>query len=154
MKLISRIILIMTAVAGVVFVILGICLMGMSGYMTSVVNNAANTTTEIVSTTSVAEIIGSTGDIYIPEAEVLPEYTAEGAMGMLLVGIFLLVYGGACAVISILSLQKLEKAKVKKDIKLFGILSCIFAFVAPGVFLLRLSDDDIRDKQELETRRR
>ena len=152
MKLISKITLIMTAVAGIVFVILGVCLMGMSGYMSSVVSGSSNTTTEVIST-SVEQIIASSGDVFVPEAEVLPNYTSGGVMSMLIVGTILLVYGGACAVISILALQKLEKAKVKKDIKVFAILACIFSFVAPGVFLLRLTDDDIRDKQELESRR-
>ena len=151
MKLISKITLIMTAAAGIIFIILGVCFMGMSGYMSSVVAKAGELTSEI---TESVESVVSDGNIVMSEAEALPNYTNGGVTGMLVVGVFLLLYGIASTVISILSLTKLEKAKVKKDVKLFGILSCIFAFVAPGVFLLRLTDDDIRDKEELEDRRR
>ncbi len=153
MKLISRISLIMTSAAGIIFIILGICLMGMGGYMMNVVDGAANTSTTI---STVVESITSAvdGDIAVPVVEELPNYTAGGATSMLIVGVFILIYGIGSTVVSLMSLNKLEKAKVKKDVKLFGILACVFSFVAPGVFLLRLSDDDIRDKEELETRRR
>lgn len=153
MKLISRISLIMTSAAGIIFIILGICLMGMGGYMMNVVDGATNTTTTI---STVVESITTAvdGDIAAPVVEELPNYTTGGATSMLIVGVFILIYGIGSTVVSLMSLNKLEKAKVKKDVKLFGILACVFSFVAPGVFLLRLSDDDIRDKEELETRRR
>lgn len=154
MKLISRIVLIMTAAAGIIFIILGICMMGMSGSMTNVMNEAANRVTEETSTISIVESVTENGDIFVPEVEVLPEYTQGGVISMLIVGIFLLLYGIGSTVVSIISLNKLEKAKTKKDIKLFAILACIFSFVAPGVFLLRLTDEDIRDKKEIEDRRR
>ena len=153
MKLISRIVLVMTAAAGIIFIILGICLMGMSGSMNNVMNQAANQTS--TSTISVIESsVTDAGNVYVPEAEVLPNYTQGGVISMLIVGVILLIYGIGSTVVSILSLNKLEKAKTKKDVKVFGILACIFSFVAPGVFLLRLTDDDIRDKEEIENRRR
>ncbi len=158
MKLISRITLIITAAAGIIFIILGISLMGMGGYMNSVVNNptTSTTTSEITvleDDTTTTEISG-TADIYIPEEEEAPDYTSGGATSMLVLGAILLIYGIGAAVVSILSLNKLEAAKTKKDIKLFAILSMIFAFVVPGVFLIRLKDSDIKDKEEIESRRR
>lgn len=167
MKLISRIALIMTAVAGIVFVILGVCFMGMYGYMSTVVSKASQTTTEaiIVTTSAVVSTVTSavstvttstTGgaDIGHETKEALPNFTSKGATGMLAVGLVLLVYGAACAIVSILALKKLEEAKTKKDIKVLSILACIFSFVAPGIFLLRLTDDDIREKKEYEDNRR
>ena len=151
MKLISRITLIMTSAAGIIFIILGVCFMGMSGYMSSVVTKASQVTTDVIES---VESVVSDGNIVISEAEALPNFTNGGVIGMLFVGLILLLYGIGSTVVSIMALNKLEKAKVKKDVKVFGILACIFSFVAPGVFLLRLTDDDIKDKEELEDRRR
>jgi len=147
-KIISRISLIMTAVAGIVFGILGISFMGMSGYMSSVVAKAS--TEEVVET---AVQTTESSITTVEAAEELPNFTSGGATAMLVVGVILLVYGLACAVISIIALKKLDAAKTKKDVKTFGILACIFSFVAPGVFLLKLTDADIREKEELETSR-
>lgn len=163
MKLISKIALIMTSVAGIVFVVLGICFLGMYGYMSSVVARASETTTEaiiastsaIVSTATATATLTTTGaEIAQETVEELPNFTAKGASGMLAVGVILFIYGAACAVISILALKKLQDAKTKKDIKVLSILACIFSFVAPGIFLLRLTDDDIREKKEYEDNRR
>jgi hypothetical protein len=151
MKLISRITLIMTSAAGIIFIILGVCFMGMSGYMSSVVTKASQVTTDVIES---VESVVSDGNIVISEAEALPNFTNGGVTGMLIVGLILLLYGIGSTVVSIMALNKLEKAKVKKDVKVFGILASIFSFVAPGVFLLRLTDDDIKDKEELEDRRR
>ena len=149
MKIISRITLIMTAVAGIVFGILGVSFMGMAAHMNSVIASAS--TEEAGAVTEVIE----EGSITTQEAaEALPNFTSGGRNAMLAVGIILLVYGIACAVISIIALKKLEVAKNKKDIKPYGILACIFSFVAPGVFLLKLTDADIREKEEDEERRR
>lgn len=149
MKIISRITLIMTAVAGIVFGILGIAFMGMAGQMSSVVASASPEQAE-----ATKEIAESSGVLVEKAKEALPNYTSNGATAMLIVGIILFIYGLACAIVSIIALKKLEKAKTKKDVKTYGILACIFSFVAPGVFLLRLTDDDIREKEELEDRRR
>lgn len=150
MKIISRITLIMTAVAGIVFGILGISFMGMAGQMSSVVASA--------STEQASEVVQETvveGNIITQEAVAeLPNYTSSGATAMLTVGIILFIYGLACAIVSIIALKKLEKAKSKKDVKTYGILACIFSFVAPGVMLLKLTDEDIREKEEIEDRRR
>lgn len=149
MKIISRISLIMTAVAGIVFGILGVAFMGMSAHMSSVVATASTQD----NTGAVTEIVE--GSITtVKAAEALPNYTSSGATAMLTVGIILFVYGLACAIVSIIALKKLDKAKAKKDIKTYGILACIFSFVAPGVFLLRLTDAEIREKDEIEDNQR
>lgn len=149
MKIVSRITLVMTAVAGIVFVILGICFMGMAGYMNSVVASSAT------ETNSAVEVIEeSAGIITEVEKAAPPNFTSGGVAAMLTLGIIFLLYGAACAIVSILSIKKLEKAKAKKDIKMYGIFASIFSFVAPGVFLLRLTDDEIREKEEIEDRRR
>lgn len=149
MKIISKITLIMTAVAGIVFGILGVSFMGMAAHMNSVIASA--------STEEVVEAVQETTESSISTAEVakeLPNFTSNGANAMLVVGIILLIYGIACAVISIIALKKLEVAKNKKEIKPYGILACIFSFVAPGVFLLKLTDAQIREKEEEEETRR
>lgn len=149
MKIISRITLIMTAVAGIVFGILGVAFMGMAAHMNSVIAST--------STGDVVEAVQETTESSITTveaAEALPNFTSGGANAMLVVGIILLIYGIACAVISIIALKKLEVAKNKKEIKPYGILACIFSFVAPGVFLLRLTDAQIREKEDEEEGRR
>ena len=153
MKIVSRITLIMTAVAGIVFVILGICFMGMAGYMNSVVASSASNASSAVEV--IEEAAEETSGIIIEEAKAAPpNFTSGGVAAMLALGLVFLLYGGACAIVSILSIKKLEKAKAKKDIKVYGIFASIFSFVAPGVFLLRLTDDEIREKEEIEDRRR
>lgn len=105
------------------------------------------------SATDSGEEESSSNVIITPDKEELPNFTNNGIVSMLIVGIVLFVYGLACAIISIIAFKKLEVAKTKKDIKTYGILACIFSFVAPGVFLLKLTDADIREKEEIETRR-